>query len=88
MVEYRTYILGDTGVYWFVFRTDKKPDYVVLERAREQEGLLVSGLQEIKGQFEEFRPTYDAIVDSFRVTEPVTGNPSGRYFSGQKARSH
>jgi hypothetical protein len=68
MVEYRTYILGETGVYWFVFRADKQPDHEVLARAREQEGLLVSGLHEVKGQFDALRPTYDEIVDSFRVT--------------------
>ena len=42
MVEYRTYILGKSMIYWFVLRIDKD-------------------------KFEEGKPEFDAIVNSFRL---------------------
>ncbi len=44
MVEYRTYIVGEKAVYWFVFRIEKD-------------------------KFQEMKPTFDKVVDGFKVTQ-------------------
>ena len=44
MVEYRTYIVDESNVYWFVFRIDKD-------------------------EFDENKPEFDSIVNSFKINE-------------------